>query len=445
MAKRITFLLTSVLLLTLLVLSAQVQHAQAQDNISVLAVEHDPAVLVKWMELLYDRVQAEGLSAPVASRLYAYAGITAYQSVLPGIPEGISLTGQLTSLPEFPRPDEGVYDWPASANAALSTVLAGLFPEDAAETQKAIQVLRDSQAKARTNDVGADMVEASTEYGDSVGQIVLDWSVLDSYAETRDITYDAPTGDPQLWSPASSDEAPVEPYWGQIRPFALYYADQCTIKHNMPFSSDASSTFQLQATEVKNIGDNLTDEQKAIANYWVDAAGETGTLAGHWLLIESQIIDVLDLKLDLSAMMYALVGTAIGDAYISAWSTKYQINLLRPESYIAEFVDPDWKPFLTSPNTPAYPSENAVVSAAAAEVLTGMFGTVAFTDNSVKKHGLDGRFYTSLLSAATEAGMSNLYGGTDYRETVENGLRQGQCVGTQILTYVLLRSVPQGE
>src|SRR5436190_2634 len=80
---------------------------RAQDApLSVLASEHDPSVDIKWMQLLYDRVEADKISAPAASRLYAYAGITAYQSVLPGIPEGISLSGQLSDMPDMPQIDQ---------------------------------------------------------------------------------------------------------------------------------------------------------------------------------------------------------------------------------------------------------------------------------------------------------------------------------------------------
>src|SRR5262245_2957939 len=121
MLKRTAVFLTSLALLSLLLLP--VRHVSA-GNGSTPAAELDASVLIKWMQLLYDRVQAEKISAPAASRLYAYAGVTAYQSVLPGIPEGISMAGQVTGLEDLPVPEEdGPYDWPSSANAALATVI----------------------------------------------------------------------------------------------------------------------------------------------------------------------------------------------------------------------------------------------------------------------------------------------------------------------------------
>ena len=144
-------------------------------------------------------------------------------------------------------------------------------------------------------------------------------------------------------------------------------------------------------------------------------------------------------------MMYGLVGIAMGDAFISAWSTKYQVNLLRPVTYINQYIDPTWRPFIASPGFPEYPSGHSVVSSAASEVLTGMFNTVAFTDNSVRQHGMQPRSFTSFQAAASEAAISRLYGGIHFREAIENGLRQGQCIGQNVLNYILLRSIPQGE
>jgi hypothetical protein len=225
----------------------------------------------------------------------------------------------------------------------------------------------------------------------------------------------------------------------------LYSADACAVKHNMPFSTDKNSAFYAQALEVKTTGDKLTPEQKDIARFWIDTPGQTGAPAGHWVMIENQVIDRVGLKLDRASMMYGLVGVALGDAFIGTWSLKYQINLVRPVTYINKFIDPKWKPFLQTPGFPEYPSGHSVASAAAAEVLTGMFGQVSFTDQSVRKHGMQPRSFTSFEAAASEAAISRLYGGIHYREAIENGMRMGRCIGQNVLNYVVLRSVPQGE
>jgi hypothetical protein len=426
---------------------ARVNTVAAQDTpVSKPATELDPDILMKWMTLLYDRVEAEAVDAPAASRLYGYAGVTAYQSVMPGIPGAISMSGQLTDLGDMPQIEQDKeYDWISTANGALSTVIAGLFTSKQADTQRAIANLRSNEQKSREGEISKDIVKRSMAYGDEVGKTILDWISKDHYSEIYDESYELPKGDDSMWVLTEGAKKAVEPYWGQIRPFALYSADACAVKHNMPFSTDKNSAFYAQALEVKTTGDKLTPEQKDIARFWIDTPGQTGAPAGHWVMIENQVIDRVGLKLDRASMMYGLVGVALGDAFIGTWSLKYQINLVRPVTYINKFIDPKWKPFLQTPGFPEYPSGHSVASAAAAEVLTGMFGQVSFTDQSVRKHGMQPRSFTSFEAAASEAAISRLYGGIHYREAIENGMRMGRCIGQNVLNYVVLRSVPQGE
>src|SRR5438105_2542637 len=157
---RITLFSTLMMALGLLVLP-QSNRTLAQDT-SIPAGELEPTILIKWMQLLYDRVEAEKISEPAAARIYAYAGITGYQSMLPGMPDGISMSGQLTSLPDMPQPDEGqLYDWVTVANGSLSTVIGGLFPKSAADTKKAVKSLRDSETKDRQSTIDPKIVKAS--------------------------------------------------------------------------------------------------------------------------------------------------------------------------------------------------------------------------------------------------------------------------------------------
>jgi hypothetical protein len=443
------FRLSAVMVCVFLILGAQplLRPVAAQSTLPD-ANSLDPAILQKWMELLYDRIEAEAIDAPAASRLYAYAGVTGYQAVQPGIPEGITMAGQVNDLPDTPTPEPGeAIDWISAANAALSTVIASFFPEDAAETQQMITQLRESQIRTRSNQIDAAVVEASTTYGDSVAQVILEWISTDGYIEAQMISaeYEPPTGDPSFWVPTEDGMRAVEPYWGRIRPFALYDVDSCWQNFNITFDTTPGSTFYLQAMETMEVGNNLTREQRDIATFWVDTPGITGTPAGHWIMIASQMVDHLDLRLGMSSMMFGLVGIAVGDSFISAWSTKYQLNLLRPESYIQTYIDENWQPFIESPGFPEYPSGHSVVSAAAAEVLTGMFGTVAFTDRSGRRHRLGERSFTSFEQAAMEAAISRIYGGIHFRAAVENGIDMGRCVGENVLEYVTLRSTPQGE
>jgi hypothetical protein len=59
----------------------------------------DHAVAKSWMDLAYTLVKTQpGHSPPVASRVYAYTGVTLYESIVHGAPEHRSLVGQLNGL-----------------------------------------------------------------------------------------------------------------------------------------------------------------------------------------------------------------------------------------------------------------------------------------------------------------------------------------------------------
>lgn len=418
---------------------------KAQDNPSTPATQIEATVAQDWMQVLYKRIQAEGISAPAGSRLYGYAGVTLFQAVYQGIPFDNSLSGQLEGLGDVPELEPGkLYDWASTANGALSVVLHGLMDTNA-DTTKAFNDLRAKETAARTKVVDPETVKRSEDYGEQVGKILLDYANNDNFLTTRDQTFTLPKAKPEEWVPTTAGGKPVEPFWGTLRPYAMQSPDECNVKMNLQFSTDPKSTFYAQAMEVKTTRDHLTDEQKGIADFWIDSPSQTGTPAGHWVLIETQLIDQLSLKLDKAAEMYALVGMALADSFISCWNLKYQVLLLRPVTYINQYISRSWAPYVQTPMFPEYDSGHSVASQAAATVLTAMFGTVAFKDASHTIFGLPVRSYTSVQAAASEAAISRLYGGIHYRIAIENGLKQGQCVGQTVLSRLQLRPRPQGE
>ena len=180
----------------------------------------------------------------------------------------------------------------------------------------------------------------------------------------------------------------------------------------------------------------LTEEQKTIALYWADGAGATGTPPGHWIAIVSQIARNEDLSLAEAAEAYARVGIAVHDAFIVAWRDKYVTNLQRPVTYINRNIDAGWHPFLVTPAFPTYTSGHSTQSAAAAQVLTDMFGKMRFTDTTHTDHGLQPplapRTFDSFAEAAMEAAISRLFGGIHFLFDNEDGFASGTCVGQKV-------------
>ena len=434
--------------LAYLLLTFSVSPVSAQaDDISVPATEHEPTVAVAWMDLLYRVVESEAVSAPAAARVYGYGGVTLYEAVVNGMTGNYSLSGQLNGLPMMPLPDEGVIlDWPSVANGAMAVVTPSLFVDPAEATLDAIAEKRAELVDLRAAEVDESVIEESLAYGEVLAEALVEWIIEDGYNEVAGLTYELPTGGPTVYVLTNPDVAPIDPYWGSLRPLAMFFAEACNVPLNVPFSTEPDSTFYAQALEVKNVGDRLTEEQREIARYWVDTPGETGAPSGHWVSIENQLVEQLELNLQQAVGMYAQVNMALADAFISAWALKYEVMLLRPETYIQTYIQRNWQPYIASPAFPEYPSGHSVGSGAAAEMLTHLFGQVAFTDRThiIYRHEPLQRSFRSFEHAEQEAAFSRMYGGIHYRAAIENGVRQGRCVARQVIENIQLGPIPQG-
>src|SRR5258708_4973109 len=217
--------------------SAGFAFAQGTKPASPLASTLDSGFAVEWMQLIYDYVKKETVDAPGASRVYAYTGITVYESVVSGIPNDVSLSTQIKGMPALPalEPD-AIYDWPSVTNAALQTVSDSLLSSDA--MHKASAVLRAKQAAAREGVVGKDVVSRSLDRGDLIGKAIATWAASDGATEARAKakSYTLPNDNQWDYVLTTPGTAAVGPYWGTVRPFALEKATVCDIPLNIELS-----------------------------------------------------------------------------------------------------------------------------------------------------------------------------------------------------------------
>jgi hypothetical protein len=393
-------------------------------------------VPLRWFDLALELARTTpGFSPPVASRAFGYAGVALYEALTPGMPGRRSLAGQLNDLGRPPGPSDRAYHWPTVANRALASILRSLFPTAVAESAAAIDELERRFASSAQGALSPGVYWRSVARGADVAAHVFDWSTTDGGHEAflRNFPpYMAPSG-PGLWVPTPpAFLPPLQVYWGANRPLALPSGGACSPGPPPPYSEEIGSPFYAEAGECHLAAGRLTPEQEAIARFWSDDPGQTPSPPGHSISILSQVVGMLDVSLARAAEAYAKVGIAVADAFIACWNTKYRDNLLRPVTYIRNLIDPAWTPLLVTPPFPEYTSGHSVQSGAAAQVLTDLFGDVAFVDRTHERLGLPARSFRSFHEAAEEAAVSRLYGGIHFRAAIERGLEQGRCVGRYV-------------
>jgi hypothetical protein len=431
------------LLIFFMMLSGVIVQAQTAD-------EYDGQIAFDWFNLQLKLVrETPGYTPPVASRAFGYTGITLYEAVVAGMPQYQSLVGQLNELTELPQPEsDTTYHWDIVANSALAEITRQLFATATEENLAAIEELYQTAAAEFEGSVDADVLERSVEYGQTIANAIFIWSMTDGghegYHTNFPTDYVAPEG-AGFWlpTPRSNGETPqsaMQPYWGQNRPFVLQSGEECMPDAPPEYSEEPESAFYLEAREVYDTSQTLTEDQRAIALFWADDPGQTATPPGHSISILTQVLQQEEASLALAAEAYARVGMAVADAFIGCWNAKFVYNLARPVTVIQEWMQPDWMPMVNTPPFPEFPSGHSVQTAAAAVVLADMFGDeYTFTDHTHDERDMVARTFTSFSAMAEETAMSRLYAGIHYRSAIELGLEQGYCIGEQVNALQFMR------
>ncbi len=388
-------------------------------------------------------------SPPVASRIYFYSSLAAYEALVPGNPGYLSMAGQVKDLKPLPQPDAGkeISFEIASRTAYLKVGKTLTFSAD-------LYTEFDKKQAELYEKIGVpdEVMEASVAYGEAVANHILAHAQGDNYKQTRGFRYTV-TNDKGTWvptPPAYMDG--VEPYWNTIRTAALDSAGQYDPVPPHPYNMSKGSPYYQQVKAVYDAVKNLSDEQREIANFWdcnpfkMNVTGHAMfatkkiSPGGHWLSIINQISRNKKLNMMQTAEAYMLTSMGIFDGFISCWGVKYKYKTIRPETVINAEMDKDWVPTLQTPPFPEYTSGHSVISSASATVLTKLLGdNFAFADSTELQFGLPVRSFKSFKLAAQEASISRWYGGIHYMPALDNGLVQGQKVAEHILTKIKTR------
>ncbi|MDB4009685.1 vanadium-dependent haloperoxidase [Polaribacter sp.] len=391
-------------------------------------------------------------SPPVASRVFAYPNVAAYEILVQKDTTYASLVHTANGLNSIPKIGENPY-----INANVAALIAHMeLSKMLLFSKEKLDVLKDSLSQ-KWQQINEKEFLASQFYALKVVSQVKEWMDADQYIQTRTMPkYTVAISDASRWQPtppAYMDA--IEPHWNKIRPFLLQSADQFKPLPHPKFSLEKDSDFYKELLEVYAISNRITakgdqSEEVAIAQFW-DCNPYVSVTRGHFMFATKKItpgahwigiVKIASKKTNANLMetvnAYTKTSLAIADAFISCWDEKYNTNLIRPETLIHQNMDPDWLPILQTPPFPEYSSGHSVVSGAASVVLTALFGDdFAFDDTTELQFGLPVRSFSSFYDASSEAAISRMYGGIHYRAAVDNGLEQGKNLGHFIVQKVM--------
>jgi membrane-associated phospholipid phosphatase len=139
------------------------------------------------------------------------------------------------------------------------------------------------------------------------------------------------------------------------------------------------------------------------------------------------------------------MGITLHEATLLAWKGKYQYNVVRPVTFIRQYINKQWSPLIATPPHPEFPAAHATFSNAAATALCTLFGeTCQLTDKTYTDIGMNERTYSTLQDAAHEAGYSRLYGGIHYRYSIEQGFLLGEAAARHVDKSVQFKAKTPG-
>ena len=257
----------------------------------------DPELVQANVKNLTDIIVYDIFSPPVASRVYAYPSIAAYETMRFSKPKKfITLSGQVKELEQVKSPEDKNINFNLAALYAFNKVgRALIFSEDKMDSFDEIFYKKIKSFKTPRR-----VIKSSKKYGEFVADHVLEWAKYDNYNQTR--TYPKYTiREPEnFWKPTPPDYMDgIEPHWNKIRTLVIKSAGMFPSKPPIKFDLTKGSPFQNQLQQVYEIGENLSDEQIEIAKFWdcnpyvthhrghAMFATKKITPGGHWIGITS--------------------------------------------------------------------------------------------------------------------------------------------------------------
>ena len=388
---------------------------------------------------LLEIAMEDAFPPPIASRVYTYPHIAHYMVLQKFYPDSlVDIQSKLNGLQTIPSIDT------TNVNPELAALLTFCkIGKKVVFSEHLMDELQDSiVAKAKKHNINEEILKASNSYAEKMTTFLSDWIMKDNYIQTRTLDRYTSTKNPENWRETPPDYIQaLEPFWDQIRPLVIDSASIYIAKAPPVYETSKNSDFYKMVNEVYEHSKVLDSSMVETAWFWDDnpntslhkghmiAVIHKISPPGHWLNIIHQITEKEKSSLFKTTKAYTFCSMAMFDAIISCWHEKFKTDLVRPVTYIQEFIDPQWEPTIQTPPFPEYTSGHSAISASAAGVLNIIFGKdYEFEDNTQTLFNMNSRHFNTFEEAAWEVSLSRFYGGIHYMLGVEEGNKQGYFI-----------------
>ncbi len=367
---------------------------------------------------------------PYAARVFAYLAVVQYDALVatwnfkykynrlaPGkVDASLKSLVPVSDLPSYPSED-------AVVAVASAEVLKLLFPGEVEKLDAQCAEHVNSRLWAGAN-VRSD-VDAGTALGKAVAAKIIARAKADGMGTANNqtlvagfITAAKERGLTTEWKSLETPaRPPMLPNYGAVKTWNFGTAERNALRPAAP-PAPGSPEMEKDLAELRGFAKNITREQKAIASYWSDGVGSY-TPPGHWDREAARLTRQYKQSELRAARTLALTMTAIEDAGVCCWDTKFYYFTPRPFQ-----VDESIRSTIGTPNFPSYTSGHSTFSGAAATILGHLFPGEA----------------GQLTTKAREASESRIYGCIHYRTDCEVGL----TCGANIAKYAVKRAQIDG-
>lgn len=254
-----------------------------------------------------------------------------------------------------------------------------------------------------------------------------------------------------FWTPEAG-VTPLTPYWATQAFFVIENVQDFPVPAPLALTE---TRYSQEYYHTKRLGRSTSHERTkdhtAQGMFWV------GNPIIYWNGVARLAIEEKKLTEQQAAHLLALLNVTLADTTMATWASKYHYMTWRPQEAIqrakemtdaALLADKDWKPLLTNPPYPQYPSAHSACSGAASVILKGYVGDpCSFTCTNcgeppssdelaqqlVKTEKSTVRQFNAFSSAAKEAADARVYAGVCFPDSTHAGAELGKRIAYHVL------------